>query len=559
MTIKGFDLDRAGHRAVLAGAIYAIGGKSVGGLWLRARPGPVRDAYMSRLRALLPDLVDVTPAMDDTALFGGLDVTASLAAGKKVLQKGRVAGAQTLALAGADRTPPALAARLALCHDREAASYLLIDEGQDGEAPPACLWARTGLTIGLEGLRPNDLAPWPTAKTIARARTRLAETTFSAGKETDLVEIGAAFSVSDARLCVFAHGVARAAAALGGRAEVSERDLDSAALLSLAPRGLLPQIEPEKQPEVEKPPAELSQKADTGEGRSEELSDRVVSAVTVALPEEAFLGGDLAHAAPSGSGAGAKRRSSQRGRPLPSRPGRPGSGRRLDPVATLRAAAPWQRLRAPSLGGQSVTLRPSDLSVKRHEARSERLVIFAVDASGSQAMARMAEAKGAVEFLLAEAYRRRDRVALLAFRGEGAEILLPPTGALVRARKALANLPGGGGTPLAAGLDAAATLALQAARGGATPFVVLLTDGRANVALDGSHDRAAAAQDADNIAKRLATERVGALVVDTGRRPEPQLGRLAGHLGGTYLALPQADAARVADAVSRAADLSHKL
>ena len=81
---------------------------------------------------------------------------------------------------------------------------------------------------------------------------------------------------------------------------------------------------------------------------------------------------------------------------------------------------------------------------------------------------------------------RRDQVALIAFRGRGAELLLPPTRSLVRAKRSLAGLPGGGGTPLAAGIDAALALADAGAPRGGTPVVVLLTDGRANIARDGA-------------------------------------------------------------------------
>ena len=127
--------------------------------------------------------------------------------------------------------------------------------------------------------------------------------------------------------------------------------------------------------------------------------------------------------------------------------GVPGGGRRLSVIDTLRAAAPWQKLRGAS---GRVVIRRDDLRVRRYQTRAEVLTIFAVDASGSAAVARLAEAKGAVELLLAEAYVKRAYVALVAFRGTTAELLLPPTRSLVRAKRGLAGLPGGGGTPLAA-------------------------------------------------------------------------------------------------------------
>ncbi len=142
-----------------------------------------------------------------------------------------------------------------------------------------------------------------------------------------------------------------------------------------------------------------------------------------------------------------------------------------------------------------------------------------MDASGSAALARLAEAKGAVELLLAECYVRRDRVAVLAFRGRGAQLLLPPTRSLVRAKRSLAGLPGGGGTPLAAGIEAGAALAADVRRRGGTPTLVLLTDGRANVARDGKGNRARAEEEALAAAGRLREAGVRVLLVDTSPRP----------------------------------------
>jgi magnesium chelatase subunit D len=254
----------------------------------------------------------------------------------------------------------------------------------------------------------------------------------------------------------------------------------------------------------------------------------------------------------AGAGAGAARKGNRRGRPLPSRPGRPGGGLRVDLVATLRAAAPWQRLRPPLPDPARLRIRPGDLRLRRYEERSDRLIVFAVDASGSAALARLAEAKGAVELLLARAYARRDHVALVAFRGSGAEILLAPTRSLVQTKRRLAALPGGGATPLAAGLIAGLALAEQGRRRGLDPQVVLLTDGRANVARDGTRDRIRAAEDARDAARILRAKGLGGVVIDTGNRAEPALADLARTLGAAYVPLPRADARRLSAAVSAA-------
>ncbi|MEQ8967896.1 MAG: VWA domain-containing protein, partial [Azospirillaceae bacterium] len=198
-------------------------------------------------------------------------------------------------------------------------------------------------------------------------------------------------------------------------------------------------------------------------------------------------------------------------------------------------------------------IHPADIRLRRYEDRSDRLVIFTVDASGSAAMARMAEAKGAVELMLAQAYAKRDQVALIAFRGEGAEILLSPTRSLVQAKRQLAGLPGGGGTPLAAGLDAAMAVVEAERRQGRTATLVVLTDGKANVARDGTGGRERAGADAEASARRVRAAGVTALVVDTSARPREAARELAAAMGAAYLPLPRADGAALSTAVRRTA------
>lgn len=265
-----------------------------------------------------------------------------------------------------------------------------------------------------------------------------------------------------------------------------------------------------------------------------------------------------AQASRQGSGqghSGELRRNSQRGRPLPSRPGRPGDQARLDVLATLRHAAPRQRLRsapsstATSTASRRVLLRGEDFHTKRYQQHSPTCLILALDASGSAAIHRLAQAKGAVELLLAQSYARRDSVCVIGFRGARAECLLPPTRSLVRAKRALAGLPGGGGTPVASALQLALEQARQLGREGQTPLLVVLSDGRANVTLQGLGGRQQAQTEAQAMAQRWASTGHAALWIDTAPQPEALAQALAQAMGGRYLAMPHVQSQRLASAM----------
>jgi magnesium chelatase subunit D len=211
-------------------------------------------------------------------------------------------------------------------------------------------------------------------------------------------------------------------------------------------------------------------------------------------------------------------------------------------AATIRAAAPHQHAR----GGPGFSLRSDDLREKILEGRDGNLVLFVVDASGSMAARRrMVEVKGAVLSLLLDAYQRRDRVGLVTFRGEGAEVALPPTASVDLAARCLAELPTGGRTPLAAGLGRAAELlAAERVRDPRRrPLLVLITDGRVTGA--GGVDGAVAA------AAGLAARRVPAVVVDTedGRVRLGLAGRVAAALGAPWLRLEEIQAGTLAGMV----------
>ena len=209
-------------------------------------------------------------------------------------------------------------------------------------------------------------------------------------------------------------------------------------------------------------------------------------------------------------------------------------------------------------GAGPIRFRRDDLRVRRFEERATTVTIFAVDASGSAALARLSEAKGAVELILAQAYVKRAEVALVAFRGTEADLLLPPTRSLTRAKRALAELPGGGGTPLARGIALTRQLADAVMSRGRTPFLVFLTDGSANIGADGSSGRAQANADALTAARGIASAGLDAVVIDISPRPRPEAARIAEAMRARYLPLPFADAKALKAAVTLAAEPQKK-
>ena len=520
---------------------------ALGGICIRARSGPVR----ARLTTMITsDARRLHPAISDEALFGGLDLSATLASGHMIREKGLLETPGTLVLAMAERATTGLAARLAVALDRGPDHTLIaLDEGAE---PDECLnpklAERLAFRVDLSDCALQDITETPPTTAIDPGRVIV-----PADLIEQLTRIAHELGIDSMRAPLFALRAARANAALMGRTKITAEDVEIACTLTFAHRATrLP--EPETQDE--EPPAPPPDQSEDSNGPEDSLDlpdELLLEAVRAMLPDNLLeqLAAQKARAG-RGNGTGAARKGNRRGRPLPSRAGRISDGARIDIIGTLRAAAPWQTIRRNATGREGLHIRPDDIRIKRFEEKSDRLLIFTVDASGSSALTRLAEAKGAVELLLAQAYARRDHVALVAFRGTEAELLLPPTRSLVQTKRRLAALPGGGGTPLAAGMVTAFEQAVQATRRGMTPTIAILTDGRANIALDGSADRKQAALDAQQIARVLRAHGTDAIVIDTGNRPEPALRNLAQTLNAAYLPLPRADAERLSKSVATA-------
>ncbi|MDE2685771.1 MAG: putative cobaltochelatase [Chloroflexota bacterium] len=228
--------------------------------------------------------------------------------------------------------------------------------------------------------------------------------------------------------------------------------------------------------------------------------------------------------------------------------------------ATLRAAAPYQQSRRTSAESDTSALliETWDVREKVRETHTGSLILFVVDASGSMgAQRRMVAVKGAVMSLLLDAYQRRDRVGLIAFRGTGAELLLPPTNSVEMAQWFLQEMPTGGRTPLARALYLAMeTLETEKLKDrDVLPLLVLLSDGRANVSLAGDQLTRLASQDDEvrNLATMIAEAKIPAAVVDT-EQDFIKLGLaqgIADAMSARYIKLDDLAAESLADAVRR--------
>ena len=549
--------------------ILSLKGLDFGGLIIRARHSPSRDLVMKIINAVIDNfkVEKIYPWISDQQLYGGLDFAATIQSKQAIYSQGIFNDTpKFIKIAMAEKLDGSTTAKITQAIDNKLPiSFIIIDEGSNkDEGIPLGLLDRIPYFLNLEHVPFKQIPKFQiNPKKIKTAQTFLPSVEFPSEYIEDLIILTNQLGLNNFRPVLFCLDTAQSLAAFRSSLKVEKEDiLESIALTISHKAQKIPENAAEEENNTSPSEPDENENDKKTSGQDKIPLEMMIDAIRTMLPKEilekiSYERGIINKKSPSSSGSGQKKISFLRGRPLPSRKGTLSGRNRIDVIGTIRSAAPWQAIRngyggvkgSKNIREKRIKFKSEDIRIRRFQDMLDRLIIFSVDASGSLAIGRLAEAKGAVELLLSKAYASRDQVALIAFRGESAEVLLSPTKSLVKTKRALSSLPGGGGTPLASGLEKTLTLALEQKNKGVTPMVVILTDGKANIDLAGGHGREGALSDSNKLASLFIQNNLNSIVIDTSNRKHLAAEQLSNRMGASYIFLPRANAFQLSNTV----------
>ena len=551
--------------ALIQGVLTVSGiDPSLGSLSINSNYSTVREAFLSNLLSLLKPkrLKKIYPFQNPTDFAKSINMIDTLTFGMPKYNNDIFSSSNiALILTNTEKMQKGLATFLRdKIKSNKDKFFIALDESEGSDVSRADLSDYLIFSINLDGTRYKDLKKVTiNRKKISEARNNLATVEVNKRELDYLIASSEMFSISNMHTIFCTLKVAKAICAYKGEKRVSREDINLAISLSMIHKAKqIPEFQQEekaKSAENERLRDNDESKANNSELNSEDKK-MLIDALKISLPnnliESLLSKNSQTISVTESAGSGERNNNFSAGRPIPSISRKYSSDKRIDLMGTLTRAIPWQKLRSSSVTkNRKIIIYPQDIMIKRFEKQSERLLIFLVDASGSNAIGRLAEAKGAIEILLSDAYAKRDNVALISFSGLKADPLLLPTKSLVTAKKKLSSLPGGGATPLAKGLLEAFKMADAARSRSIKPIIILLSDGRGNITLDGLGDRVKAIEDTTYIASLIKRNAINNIFIDTSRRKTPMADELAKELNGHYFQLPMANSSSISKAVQQ--------
>ena len=590
---------------------------SLGGVVIPSAVGSGKSTLARAFADILPEdtpFVELPLNVTEDRLIGGVDLEATLVKGERVVQPGVLSKAHggvlyvdSLSLLDSSAVSHVMDAmsRGAVLVEREGlsevhpAEFMLIGtyDPSDGDVRMGLL-DRVGMIVpfttqndyrarklivncvlGKNGSEDTEDELKMLKGLIQAAKEQLPLVSMTQEQMKGLIQSAVSLGVEGNRADIFAIRAAKASAALAQRADVDEDDLKLALKLVLVPRATrMPQQEeeimedmppdeemPPDTPETEDQEAPDDNSSDPDEEEDQEetpdmIEELMMETVETELPDN-IMNISLAAKRKSKSGSRGEALNNRRGRFVRSQEGEMRSGK-VAIIPTLISAAPWQESRRQERKKKfgkvntALVINKEDVRIKKFRDKSGTLYVFMVDASGSMALNRMRQAKGAVSHLLQNAYVHRDQISLISFRGKEAQLLLPPSQSVDRAKRELDVLPTGGGTPLASALYLGWETAKQARTKGVSQIMfVLITDGRGNISLHSLYEQDAPKatkeeieQELEGLAASIFADGIASVVIDTQMNylSRGEAPKLAEKLGGRYFYLPNAKAEEIA-------------